>query len=153
MEVPSQIQCLLQYRHRVTAGDHNAGRQTERVAQALDRRDLAALQNDGVAHRLHAEHTDVLLLQDGKHDFLEALIVSIHYVEGHLHRIELEIVLVGDLEHVLVNVWALVPSKADIAELSSCAGLHHNFHRTACRKNALGIVHADDLVKLQQVEV
>src|SRR5271157_190148 len=79
--------------------------------------------------------------------------MRVHYVEGYLHSIELETVLVGDLKRVFVNVWALVPSKADIAQLSSRAGFYHNFHCTARRKNAFSVVHTDKLVKLQQVEV
>ena len=40
------------------AGDHDRGRQVERVMQAFDRADTAALDNRPAAQRLHPQHAD-----------------------------------------------------------------------------------------------
>ena len=61
--------------------------------------------------------------------------------------------LIGHLEHVLVNVGAFVAGKADVAQLAGVASLQDRFHRTAGGEDALGIIHANDFVNLQQVQM
>ena len=50
-------------------------------------------ENNVVAHRLHSQHTDVVLEQHGQNLFFETVEVRIHYVERHLNGIEREAVL------------------------------------------------------------
>ena len=91
--------------------------------------------------------------RDGQHALLEAVVVRVHHVERHLHRVEVEVVLVRNLEHVLVDRRALVAGEADVAHLALLAGAQRGLHRAAGCEHPLRVVHADDLVELHQVQV
>ena len=51
--------------------------------------------------------------QHGQHLLLEAVEVGIHHVQRHLHGVEAETVAAGDLEHLQMDLGALVPGEAD----------------------------------------
>ena len=106
-----------------------------------------------VAHRLHPEHPDPVSHEHRQDVPLEAVVVGVHRVERHLHRVETEAVARSHLEHLQVDLGALVPGETDVADLARLFGLEHRFHCPARRKNTLGIVHPDDLVELQEVDV
>ena len=94
------------------------------------------------------------MLKRDRHDaLLEAVEMRVHDVERHLHGVEAEAVPVGRLEHVAMDRRALVAGEADVADLALLARPQHGLQRAAWREHALGIVHADDLVELQQVDV
>jgi len=47
----------------------------------------------------------------------------------------------------------LVPGEADVTELPRLPRLEHGFHRAAFGKDAVGILVADDLVELHEIDV
>ncbi len=148
---------LLEDATRVAARDHDGGREAERVLQALGRRDVAArerraLEEQPRAERLHAEHADAPLDEDGQHAALEAVVVRVHDVEGHLDRVEVKVVRARRLQHVQVDLRALVAREPDEAQLPRVARGHERLDGAARREAALGVVHADDLVNLHEID-
>jgi hypothetical protein len=121
--------------------------------QALGGRGGLAIENNFVAHGLHAEHSDIVLNQHGEHFLFEALIVRIHYVERHLNSIECELVGEGRFQHFEVNVWTLVSSETDVANLSLLLCSQRRFHAASLAKDASGIALANHFMELQQVDV
>ncbi len=127
-------------------------RQRQRVAQALDRRDGARLQNDAVGDRLHAEHADAPGDELRQHDPAEAPIVRVHHVERHLHRVEGEAVGFGDGKRVQMDVRILVTGEADVAQLAGLARLHERRVRAVVVEHAVRVLVAKYLVMLHQVD-
>ena len=65
--------------------------------QALDGGHGVGLENRAAGQRLHAEHTDAFLDEE-RHDlFGEAPEVRVQHVQRHLHGVEPELVLGGNL--------------------------------------------------------
>src|SRR5262249_21652489 len=91
------------------------------------------------------QHWDDLLL--------EALETPVQRVDRHLDGVESHSVRTGDLEHVKVDVRALVPGEADEADLAGLAGRLHRLPRSTRGEDPLWIIEADDLVKLHQIDV
>jgi len=76
-------------------------------------------ENNVVAHRLHSQHTDVVLEQHGQNLFFETVEVRIHYVERHLNGIEREAVLGRGGQYFQMYDRAPVAGEADEANLTS----------------------------------
>ena len=74
-------------------------------------------------------------------------------VEGHLHGVEAETEIVGQVEHVLVDGRALVAGEADEAGEPLVPRLHRCLHRPPGREHPVGVVIVDDLMELQQIDV
>src|SRR5579862_6955706 len=74
LERSSHFQRLLQDGKRIASGDDHAGRQREGVLEAFDRLSGLALKDQAIAHGLHAQYSDVVLYQDGKHFLFEAVV-------------------------------------------------------------------------------
>src|SRR5258705_179220 len=53
------------------------------------------------------------------------------------------------LQHLQMNIGALVPGESDVAYFARLLGLHRRFHSTARGEHAIRILHPNDLVKLQ----
>jgi hypothetical protein len=121
--------------------------------QAFRRGRRLALKNQPVSHRLHAQHADIVLHQDGQHFFLKAIEVRVHEVERHLHGIEMEVILFRLLKHVKVNVRVLVAGEADVPDLARPFCVEKGLHGASRRKDAVGILEANDFVVLQKVYV
>src|ERR1035441_4892398 len=79
--------------------------------------------------------------------------MRIHYVQRHLHRIESELMTVRGRQHLQMHSGTLVARKADIADFSRLFSLKHRFHGAAGREDAVRIVHTDDLVELQEIDM
>src|SRR5260370_30193500 len=86
------LKSLLKNRGRIAARDNNTGRKIHRVVKALYRGGCLALENNAVTHRLHTEHADAVLQQDGQNFLFKTIEVRVHYIEGHLNGIEREAV-------------------------------------------------------------
>src|SRR5579859_7357979 len=112
-----------------------------------------AVENEFVAQRLHAEHSNSVLHQNRENFFLEAVEMSVHDIQGHLHRIEAELVREGSFQHFEMDVGTLVPGEADVADLSALLGFQNSFHPASGGKYAVGIAVANHFVELQQVDV
>ena len=59
----------------------------------------------------------------------------------------------GRGQHLEVDVRALVTGEADVAQLARLLRLQHRLQSPARREDAVRVLHADDLVELQQVDV
>ena len=81
------LEGLVEVGQRLAAGDNDASGKIHGVVEAIDGRDGFALENEAGAHGLHAENGDALLDGHGNNFFLEAMVVRVHDVERHLHRI------------------------------------------------------------------
>src|SRR5256712_2077902 len=147
-----RVQRLLEHRERVAAGDHDAGRQIHGIVEAFDGRHRAAHQDERIAHGLHPQHADTLLHQH-RHDLLlEAVVMGIHHVQRHLHRIEREPVRPGGVEHPEMDGGTLVAGESDIPDLAGALRRRHCFQRAVGPEHALRIRHPDHLVKLHEVD-
>src|SRR5882762_1479734 len=93
LKTAGRLESLLKNRKRVAPRDNNAGRKVHSIVKALHRGGCFALENNVVTHRLHTEHTDVVLNQDRQHFRFKTIKVRVHYVERHLNGIEREAVL------------------------------------------------------------
>lgn len=112
----------------------------------------------GALERIADRDGEILLVMPGTHckwvRVSRGIIASFTtYMTGELFGVEMEAVLVGGLEHAGVDCRALVSCEADIAQLALLARLQHRLERAAIGEHPAGIVGADDLVELQQVEV
>jgi len=153
LETARGIESLMQDVHRITAGDYDAGGQIHRIVQAFDRRSRFAFQDDLVAHWLHAENADLMLDEHRQNLFLEAVKVGVHYVQRHLDGVKGEIVCERGVKHLQVDVGTLVSSESDVADLSLLLRFEDGLHAAAFREDAVGIGVADDLVKLEKIDV
>ena len=79
--------------------------------------------------------------------------MGVHDVDRHLHRVEVEVVFLRDLEHAQVDERVLVAGEADEAELALLPGVEEGFHRAVLLEDAVRVFHADDLVVLDEVEM
>src|SRR5467141_1112485 len=91
--------------------------------------------------------------QNGQDFLFKAVVVCVHHVERQLCRVKGELMGKTGLKHFEVNVRTLVPGEADVADLTLLLALQHSFHPTTGSEDASGIVFANYLVKLQQVDV
>src|SRR3989441_5069890 len=148
-----RVQCLLEHWQRGAARDHHAGREVHGIVEAFDGRHGAAHQDERIAHGLHPQHADVLLDQDG-HDVLrEAVVMGIHHVQRHLHRIKREPVRPGGFEHPEMDGGTLVPGESDVTDLAGAPRRRHRFQRTVRPEHPLRVRHPDHLVELHEVDV
>ena len=69
--------------------------------------------------------------------FGERAEVRVHHVDRHLHGVEAEAMLLGDLEHVQVDLRILVPGEADVADLAGLLRLHRRVDRAIFGKDAV----------------
>ena len=137
----------------VAACDRDAyARNAHRVAEAFFRVRHAGLQDQARAHRLHSQHRNPVLLRDRNDLALEAPVVNVEHVDGHLHGVEMEPVRARHVEHVAVDVGILVPGESDEAELSGLARRHERLDRASLGEAPLRIVLADDLVDLDEID-
>lgn len=135
------------------AGDDHRGLQIQREVQVLDRLDRRiALQDHPVAEGLHGERRDAVLHQIGQHEVAEAAEMRVHHVERHLHGIEVEAALGRHFEHLEVDARVLVAGEADIAQLAGFFGLDERLHGAALGEDPIGVVVAQDLVMLDEVD-
>ena len=119
--------------------------------EALDGFDDVAAEDRPAAERFHAQHPDLLLHEHGQDLVFEAAEVSIHHIQGHLHCIEVEFVFGGNFQHAEMNEWILMASETDVTHFAGLFRLLHGFHRAARSKDAVRVFHADDLMKLHEV--
>src|SRR5256712_2124291 len=147
-----RVQRLLEHRQRVAPRDHHARRQVHDIVEALDGRHGAAHQDERIAQGLHPQHADVLLDEPGHDVPREAVVMRIHHVQRHLHRVEPEPVRPGGVEHPEMDGGALVAGETDVADLARALRRHHRFQRAVRAEHAFRIRHADHLVELHEVD-
>src|SRR3989449_2261624 len=146
------VQCLLEHRERVTARDHDARRQVHGIVEAFDGHHGAAHQDERIAHGLHPQHSDVLLDEPGHDLLLEAVVMRVHHIQRHLHRVEPEPVRPRGVEHPQMDGGALVTGEADVADLTRALRRHHGLQRAIRAEHTLRIRHPDHLVELHEVD-
>jgi hypothetical protein len=79
--------------------------------------------------------------------------MSVHNFDGHLHRIEVEAMLLRHCEHVVVNVRIFVAGEADESDLPCLLRIENRSHPATLAKDAVRIVETDDLVVLKQIDL
>ena len=146
------LQCLLKNANAITAGDDDRRRKIQSVVQTLDRRHRVRLQDDPVRHALHTQHTNGRPHELGKHELLEAAVVSVHDVERHLNCIEREAVLLRDGKGVQVNARILMSGESDVPELPSLSCLEERRVRATLIKDPVRVLEPDHLVVLDEVD-
>ncbi len=123
-----------------------------RVLQALDGGDRLALEDDPEPIDFMPSTPIPFLHEHRQDELLEAAVVGIHHVERHLHGVEGELVVIGRLQHREVNRRVLVPGEADEAQLAGLLRVDERLDAAAAREAALGIVRADHLVDLHEID-
>ncbi len=156
-ERPGGFQRLIQDLHAVDAGDDDRDRQGHRVVQHFGRgRQLVcqdAVEDEVVAERLHRQDADPLLGGQRQHLMGEAAEVGVHDIDGHLDGVEVEAVLVRDFQHPPVDERVFVAGEADEADLAGLPRFQDGFQRTALGEDAVRVLHPQDFVELDQVQV
>src|SRR5438093_44014 len=95
---------------------HGRGRQVERIMQALDGRHGLALKDEGIPHRFHSEHPD-LVCDQGREDLMfETPKMRVQNVQRHLHGVKPEIVGRSARQHPDGNAVAPVIGPAVVHE-------------------------------------
>jgi len=79
--------------------------------------------------------------------------VGIHYIERHLYRIEMEVVICRDSQRIQVDVGIFVAGKSDVSNLAGFLCGQDRLHCPTFRENTVGIVEANNFVMLQQIDV
>jgi len=79
--------------------------------------------------------------------------MRIHYIQGHLHRIEAEAVIGSNFQHVQMNLRIFMPSETDVANLSGFPGVEHGFVGPALCEDTIRIIEANHFVMLNQVDM
>src|SRR5262249_59225760 len=109
------------------------------VVEAFAVLDLLTLQNDAAAHRLHAQNANLVFQENWQHLLLKAVVMRIHYVQGHLHCIEMKLMGVGRSKHLQMNVRILMACEPDVANLSCFSGFDRSLHSAARRESFFSI--------------
>jgi len=146
LEIAGDSQILLE----VLPGRDPAHQGADRQRQGIAAANVAAyadLFGDGAtAERLHADHPDSSTIAL-RHDLLlEAAVVGVEDVDGHLGGSPVE----GLGEHGEVMVDVLVAGKADVADLARLPRLQGRLEHAAFHQ-PLGIFPVVDLVELPEV--
>src|SRR4029077_18291504 len=152
LKTACRIQSLVQDLEGIASSDDHAGRQVHGVMQALDGGHGFALKNEGIAHGLHGKHPDVLFLQNRKHSGLKAVVMVVHHVKRHLYGIKCELMSGCGSQHLQMNIRALVTSKSDVPDFPGFSGFQHSLQSASGSEDAVGVVVANDLMKLQQID-
>src|SRR5271167_2551285 len=84
LETTGRVESLLKNRLRIAARNDDTRREVHRIVEALHGAGGFTHENKVVAHRLHAEHADIVLEQDRQDSSFETVEVRVHYVERHL---------------------------------------------------------------------
>ena len=79
--------------------------------------------------------------------------MRIEQIQRHLHCIEHESVLIGDFEHIKVNVRILMSREADVTNLARCPGSYKSGVGSIGIENAVRIFVSENFVMLNQVYV
>src|SRR5260370_15274453 len=91
-EGASYVESLLDVGERFAAGDDDTRGQIHGVVEALDGGKRIAAEEETGAHGFHAEDANFIFYQDRKDVLPEALVMSVHGVEGHLDGVEMKFV-------------------------------------------------------------
>src|SRR6266498_1341711 len=85
--------------------------------QALDGRDGLALEDEGIPHRFHSEHPDLVRDQARENLMFETPKMCVHDVQWHLHGVKAEFVGRSDLQlpEVAIKLCGLVAPKTAAA--------------------------------------
>jgi hypothetical protein len=75
--------------------------------------------------------------------------MSIHDVDGHLHSIEVEAVVLRYLHHAEMNMGVLVTGETDEAYLPCLFGSKDRFHRSPFVEDSIWVVVANHFMVLQ----
>src|ERR1035437_9386023 len=153
LEILHDLQVLLEYFHAVDAGDDGRGRQREGVGQTLLGCGDLVLDDGTVSHGLHAEDGNSLLEESRNNMLSEAAEAGVEQIERHLTTVEMELVFGGDVQHPVVDDGVFVAGEADVADLAGFLCLLEGFDGPAVGEAAVGILHAQVLVDLHEVDV
>ena len=79
--------------------------------------------------------------------------MGVHHVQGHLDRIEPEVVAGRGLKHLYVELRVLMAGKADIADFSLTLCVDHGLQCTTLSKDPVRIVSTDNFMELQEINM
>src|SRR5262249_730850 len=144
---------LIENLHAVDAGDDDGSWKVQSVLQAFEGGDALAFENVAAGDRLHARYADLFWNEDGQHLLFEATEVRVHDVEGHLHGVEREMILIGKLEHSEMDAGIFVTGESGVANLAGLLGGVNGFDSAAFGEEAVGILETNIFVKLPEVDV
>src|ERR1700761_4524591 len=83
----------------------------------------------------------------------EAAEVSVHDVDGHLHRVKMKIVRLGHLQHTQMNRWVLVSGETNVADFSGLFGGENRLVRSFWSEETIWIFETNVLMKLSEIKV
>src|SRR6266403_1182737 len=153
LEIPRDLEGLLQVGKGFATGDDDTGGQAHGVAETLDGRDRVAFEKDSGTHGLHAENANFIFHEDGQDFLSKTLVVSVHGVERHLDGIEMKLMRGSGFEHVQVHRGVLVTGETNEADLAGFLRFEDDFHAATGCEDALRVGHSNDFVELEKIDV
>ena len=78
--------------------------------------------------------------------------MRVQHVQRHLHGVEPELLLCGNLQRPQVDDRVLVPGETDVSDLTGLLRLQHGCHRAVFGEDAIRVFHSNDLMMLHQVD-
>src|SRR6266850_7324399 len=153
LEIPRDIEGLLQVGKGFATGDDDTGGQAHGVAETLDGRDRVAFEKDSGTHGLHAENANFIFHEDGQDFLSKTLVVSVHGVERHLDGIEMKLMRGSGFEHVQVHRGVFVTGETNEADLAGFFRFEDAFHSATGSEDALRVGHSNDFVELEKIDV
>src|SRR5438876_9442429 len=136
----------------INARYHGRGRQVERIMQALDGCHGFALEDEGIPHRFHSEHPDLVRDQARENLMFETPKMCIHDVQWHLHGVKAEFVSRSDVQYQEMNERVLMPSKSDVTDLSGSPGFYHGLDCTTGCEDPVRVFQSNNFMELHQVD-
>src|SRR6185369_15101185 len=97
-------------------------------------------------HALHSEYANLIPDQLRQNLFCKTPVMSIHYVQRHLHGVEPEAVPRGNFQHVEMNSWILMTGESNEAEFSSLLRFHQRSIRTFGIEYSMRIFESENFV-------
>src|SRR5690242_19888458 len=76
------------------------------------------LQDVPAGERFHSQNSNLFFHQHRQHLLTEAAEMRVQNVKRHLHSVETEFVLLGDLQDTQMHEWILVPGKPNKTDLA-----------------------------------
>jgi len=79
--------------------------------------------------------------------------MSVHDIERHLDRVKFELVFRRQVQHVQMNRWVFMSGESDITNFTGLFSRQRRFQGATGREDPIRVVHPNDFMKLQQVDV
>src|SRR6202041_152907 len=139
-----EIKRLLQNRHAVDSRDNYRSRQAHGITQTFHRAGRFALKDHTAADWFHPDDTNFLLHEFRQDKVAKTPKMSVHHVQGHLHRVEREVMFLGGLQHAEMNDRIFVPREPGEPDFARFVRGLESFDYAVLGEAAIGVFKTND---------